>query len=55
MLIEGFLQHIANNPLTHIGPECAALVLGEDQFMNLIFRKCMLLESGQVTQKDSPR
>ena len=43
MLIEGFLQHIANNPLTHIGPECAALVLGEDQLMDLILRKCVIL------------
>ena len=43
MLIEGFLQHIANKSLTHIGPERATLVLGKDQFMNLILRKCVIL------------
>ena len=53
MFVEGFLRRIANDPLTHIGPECTALVLGEDQFMNMIFRKCVLLESGQVTYKNT--
>lgn len=51
MLIEGFLQPMPWDPLTHILPERTALLLGEYQFMDIIFRKCVLLERCRVTQQ----